>query len=58
MERELLLSLTDWSNPDDFTYIGLFYTNCMYVKPCLPDRHTNGQTEKQTDRLDKLTEML
>jgi len=29
MERELLLSLTDWSNPDDFTYIGLFYTNCM-----------------------------
>ena len=49
MERELLLSLTDWSNPDDFTYIGLFYTNCMYVKPCLPDRHTNGQTEKQTD---------
>jgi len=29
MERELLLSLTDWNNPDDFTYIGLFYTNCM-----------------------------
>jgi len=29
MERELLLSLTDWSSPDDFTYIGLFYTNCM-----------------------------
>jgi len=29
MERELLLSLSDWSNPDDFTYIGLFYTNCM-----------------------------
>jgi len=29
MDRELLLSLSDWSNPDDFTYIGLFYTNCM-----------------------------
>merc|ERR1719204_3066135 len=29
VDRELLLSLTDWSNPDDFTYLGLFYTNCM-----------------------------
>ena len=46
MERELLLSLTDWSNPDDFTYIGLFYTNCMYVKPCPPE-------SKETDILFK-----
>lgn len=29
MERELLLTLTDWANPDDLTYVGLFYTNCM-----------------------------
>ena len=29
IERELVLSLTDWSNPEDFTYVGLFYTNCM-----------------------------
>ena len=32
-ETELLMSLTDnWSDPndpDDLTYIGLFYTNCM-----------------------------
>ena len=33
VERELLLSLTDHSSdpddPDDLTYIGLLYTNCM-----------------------------